>query len=387
MDKKTFRVIAYLFIIFVASAFLLSNRSKEIDWTPSFKIEGKEPYGMYVFDNELESLFSKKLSRVYETPFMHFDSSSSQLQDNYLLILPSYITIDEASAQKLLDKVRSGTKIFIAAQQFPSLLRDSLEFESKSYLKPDSTSNLGELAAGYLKKDFNFTRVNPSKTKILTSIKTDSLRITGIEVLHGKGTFYLYADPFAFTNYHLLKARETQRQVAYLMGHLNDKPVSWFTYYNFSENRINSPLRFIRENESLRAAWLLTCMSLVLFMLFRSRRLQRIIPEIPKNQNTTLEFVRTIGLLYYSQKNHADLVRKKTIYFFDRIKTDYFLQTDVLDEHFQRKLSRKSGKSEEEIKTLIELIVALSNGNKPITKNDLIELNNSLDKFFNRKTT
>lgn len=387
MDKKTLRVIALLLIIFVTSAYVLSNRKKEIDWTPSFKIEGKEPYGMYVFDNELESLFSKKLSRVYETPFMHFDSSSIKLQDNYLLILPSNAAIDDASAQKLLDNVRSGTKIFIAAQQFPSILSDSLEFELQFYRKTDSILDVSQLAPTYFERDYHFTTVNPSKTKILTSIKTDSLRITGIEVLHGKGRFYLYTDPFIFTNYQLLKAGETQKQVAYLMGLLNDRPVSWFTYYNFSENRINSPLRFIRENESLRVAWLLTCLSLVLFMIFRSRRLQRIIPEIPKNQNTTVDFVRTIGLLYYSQKNHADLVRKKIIYFFDRIKTDYFLQTDVLDEHFQRKLSRKSGKSEEEIKTLITLILDLSNDNRSITKNDLIELNNSLDKFFNRKKT
>jgi hypothetical protein len=387
MDKKTLGFIALLLTIFISLAFLQSKSEVEVDWTPTFNIESKSPYGLYIFDKELESLFPEKVKRVYETPFTHFDSTSKGASSNYLLVLPLNTEIDDPSAQKMLAKVRSGAKIFIAAQKFPSILCDSLAFESKFYRKSEYNLNTGQLTPASLERNYHFTTVDPSKTKILTSTKTDSLRVTGIEIVHGKGTFYLYANPYAFTNYHLLKSREKQNHVAYLMGYLNEKPVKWFTYYNFTENRINSPLRFIAENESLRVAWTLTWVSFVLMMIFRSRRIQRIIPELPKNRNTTVDFVRTIGLLYYSQKNHTDLVKKKIIYFFDRIKTDYFLQTDVLDEHFQRKLSRKSGKSEDEIKTLITLILDLNDDNKSITKNDLIELNNLLDTFFNRKTT
>lgn len=173
--------------------------------------------------------------------------------------------------------------------------------------------------------------------------------------------------------------------MAYLLSFINDKPIDWFANYNTNGERINSPLRFIFENRALEIAWQLLLLSLFLLMVFRSRRIQRIIPELVPNRNTTVDFVRTIGNLYYNQNNHNDLIKKKVIYFFDRVKSEYFLQTDVLDQTFIRKLRLKSGKSEEEVTALIDLIIRLENEKISFTKTDLIELNDALDKFFNKK--
>ena len=82
---------------------------------------------------------------------------------------------------------------------------------------------------------------------------------------------------------------------------------------------------------------------LVLFMVFTARRRQRAIPVIREPANRNLEFAELIGTLYYQKKNHADLVRKKFIYFAESLRRN--IQVDVEDDSDDNALSRRiSGK-------------------------------------------
>ena len=76
-------------------------------------------------------------------------------------------------------------------------------------------------------------------------------------------------------------------------------------------------------------------------MVFEMKRKQRIIPVINPLANTTLEFVGTIGDLYYQSAEHKNIAEKRIHFLMDQIRAKYWINTDKLDEIFIQTLSPK----------------------------------------------
>ena len=125
-------------------------------------------------------------------------------------------------------------------------------------------------------------------------------------------------------------------------------------------------------------------MSIIFFILFNTKRKQRIIPVIKPLQNTTIDFTQTIGNLYFQQNNHTDIVQRKIIFFLEKIRNDYLIDTQNLNDDFIEKLTFKSGKKYGEVKLLINTVLKL-NSKYTCTEDDLLRLNQLIEKFFNAK--
>ena len=67
---------------------------------------------------------------------------------------------------------------------------------------------------------------------------------------------------------------------------------------------------------------LIALLSIILFIFFNAKRRQRIIPIIEPLVNSTVDFTKTIGNLYFQQNNNADLINKKIIKPLEKIKID-----------------------------------------------------------------
>ena len=120
-------------------------------------------------------------------------------------------------------------------------------------------------------------------------------------------------------------------------------------------------------------------------MIFEMKRRQRIIPVIQPLANTSLEFVSTIGNLYYQNKEHKNIAEKKILFFLEQIRTRYYLSTSKVDSAFIETLSKKSGRSVEEVSNLFGTIDKIR-GSASITAEQLIELNRQIERFnFNIK--
>ena len=117
-----------------------------------------------------------------------------------------------------------------------------------------------------------------------------------------------------------------------------------------------------------------------MFMLFEMKRKQRIIPIVKPLANTTLEFVGTIGNLYYQSGEHKSMAEKKIHFFMDQLRSKYWLTTTHLDETFVSIASKKTGRSEEEVRKLISVINSIRAKEK-ISEEELIDLNNRIEKF------
>jgi hypothetical protein len=100
--------------------------------------------------------------------------------------------------------------------------------------------------------------------------------------------------------------------------------------------------------------------------------------ETPRN--TSVEFVKTVGRLYFQQGQHDNLARKKVQYFLANLRDRYGLNTNSLDREFTELLAHKSGVTREEADDLVRL---LRHAQKSIwlSEDDLLSLNAAIEKF------
>jgi hypothetical protein len=195
----------------------------------------------------------------------------------------------------------------------------------------------------------------------------------------GKGNLYLCTLPLAYSNAYLLMDNNYQF-AEQTLSYLPKEPIEWTRYYHLGRQEIQSPLRFILTHEPLGWAYYLTIGSLLLFMIFEAKRRQRIIPVIKPLENTSLQFVSTIGNLYYQNGDHRNIVDKKVNFLLERIRSRFYMQTKDIDDNFIASLARKSGHPESEVRSLFSLIKTLQQ--KPqVTADELIELNLKIEKF------
>jgi hypothetical protein len=143
-----------------------------------------------------------------------------------------------------------------------------------------------------------------------------------------------------------------------------------------------STLRYITSQPALKWAWYLFLIGMVIFMIFNAKRRQRVIPIIKPLPNTTVDFTKTIGNLYYQEGNHQNLIDKKIIYFLERVRNEYLIDTAVLDENFIKKLHAKTGKDIKDIEHLVYLINYQKKSYHQSIETDLIEINKAIEKII-----
>ena len=157
-----------------------------------------------------------------------------------------------------------------------------------------------------------FISFDTSKTTILG--KTYSDKINFIQMRFGKGTIFISTVPEVFSNYHFVHEKNYE-YVYKALSYLPNQQVIWDEYYKAGNLKQDSPLRVIFNNSALLTAYYLLMLSLILFMIVGIKRKQRIIPVIESMRNTTLDFVDTVGALYFQTGNHKNIADKKITFF------------------------------------------------------------------------
>ncbi|GGD26172.1 DUF4350 domain-containing protein [Flavobacterium orientale] len=395
----TLKIYIFLLLLIIAGIILMdANRPKPIDWRPTYKVSAKTPLGLYVLDNEIETLFSKdKIERFKNTPYEFFDGhyDYDTLVNTYdingtFLSITEENTIDEESILELLYFVGHGNQAFLSMKYFSEGLADSLQFkiENQYYYKDTLQNYLTHQKFSASKYNmsggvsgFYFGEMDSLKTTILGYHKIgDKSYPNFIKVDYKKGSFLLHTQPAAFSNFHLLKDNHSE-YAQKLLSYIPNQPVYWYQKNLTADNISQSPLRFVFANPALKWAWYFFLFGMILFILFNAKRKQRIVPIIKPLENTTVDFTKTIGNLYFQEGNHGNLIDKKIIFFLEKIRTDYMIDTSKLDDAFVKKLHLKSGKDLLVIDKAVRLIHK-HHRRYQSTEEDLIEINTILEKII-----
>jgi hypothetical protein len=444
MTGKMKVIIGVLLTILLIIALVNSNKTEAINWSESYHLRDKIPFGLYVFDQEKHQFFDHKkenvLKIIEQSPYEYFHPANNAYSDAYgepqevvevyddetyddetyddeydeandsiniiatdsvaptfdyydhehLLYIRNKQEHDTESIQSILKYVKSGAVAFLSASDFNKTLLDSLKVDMIYEFTPETDFVFGfydkilkQSTCKYNKGTYGhyFSKIDSTTSKALGyQLKNKQKKTNFIVVNYGKGQIYLHSQPVVFTNYYMLKSTN----YSYLSNLFKTIPLYdwvWFvqnqeiiSMQSISDNK----LRFISEHPPLKWAYWLLWLALLLFLIFNSKRKQRIIPVIKPLENTTIDFTKTIANLYFQDKNYKIIIRKKIIYFLEKVRTNYYLDTSKLDEDFAIKLAHKSGKNEDDIKKLVELIVHLKNRGF-FTEIDLTQLNDALE--------
>lgn len=390
--NKTLKIYGILFLVIVGLMAVLELTKKDVtDWRKNFDIDQKSPFGLYVFNQEVNSLLNNKVEKSKRSPFSYYSDHVNMQAHNILVVQNNF---GDASINKILEQVKKGSDAFLLNDQFPKNLSDKLKFlttvvnyEDKNVLKlTDIKFKNDSLLLDKFPGSNGFYYLKPTNQILGKSdFYKEELQANFIKVNYGKGHFYLHSEPLVLTNYYILKPGN-KKYLQDIFSYLPVRKTVWFLNKQSADSDSDavapSPMRFILANPALRYAWYLLLASLLLFVLFNVRRKQRIIPIIEVPKNKSVEFVKSIGNLYLQEGDFHDMMAKKSQYFLHKVRLEFMLETSDLDDNFAQKLHLKTGKNLDKIKEALVLIKKSQNPYSSVMKEDLARLNSLLDEIL-----
>ncbi|MDR0230056.1 MAG: hypothetical protein LBI72_13500 [Flavobacteriaceae bacterium] len=394
----------YIFFIALIIGFIYvveTNRKSPISWDPNYDTTSKQPMGLYILDKELDHLIGdkKKLIRDDLSLYTMLDTLTNlNKEPKNLLLINHYIDDYEATATKMEDFVSEGNNVFIIGNLY--LESDILKtIGMRIYISEDNaniendTVKVNLTNSKFSTANYTITQSSNGRIFIPDSIRNKvevlgyGTHYTGklpnyIRVPYGKGNYYIHTDPSAFTNVNLLESNN-HLYVEGALSYLGDRT----TYFMVTEKdetvrESTSVLRYILLNDSLRWAWYLFLIALVLFSLFHAKRKQRVIPIIKPLENTTVDFTHTVSNLYIKYQDYEDIINKSIIYTLEKIRRKYYIDTAILDEKFVHNYYRKSGKSKEDIQAFVTFVERFRAYPKIANESNLIKLNELTEKII-----
>lgn len=395
---KSIKIYLAIGVGFIILYSLISPSShKPINWDPTYSLDNKNPLDLYILNREINSLFPGNIvRRVNKNPYEFLKENKEPV--NLIIIKKGVYNLQDNG---VMDEVAKGAVLFLSAESIATSICDTLgiisqydEYDWNVYT--NSTAELTLTRSDWKNKKKYLTPVrnstslvqlNHETTTILGNItKQDSIKSPSfVKIRYGKGIIYLLNQPQVFTNAAFLSPDSTSEYVANVLSYIpRNKPIVWLVEGQCvdPENpKTETPLSAIFKFPSLRAAWLILIYGLLLYVIFHAKRRERVVPIIPPLKNTSIEFIQTISNLYYQEDKTSKIIERKIVFFLDRIRTQYYLDTSKLNDSFALKLSNKSNKDLQLIHKILSIINEFST-ERETSKMTLIQFNKLLDEFW-----
>lgn len=362
-------------------------RPRPVNWAQSFSKEDKIPYGSYVLYDILPTLFPQQhVEPVYTTMYEALPRQGDST-GNYIVINSEFAP-DEYDAEELLDFVASGGSAFIAAETIEGDIADTLGIETNYNFTGVLDSSSFSLANPALISHGAMHMKRYSLVAYFSQFDTTTVTVLGthadssanfLAIPFGKGTFYMHTVPLAFTNYNMLRD-SNYRYACAALSYLPVQYTLWDEFYKVGRKENRSPLSFVLSSPPLAWAWRLLLASVLLFFVFKAKRSQRAIPIVVPPANATLDFVTTVGKLYFQHGDMKNIAEKKVVYFLEYLRSHLQVQTSVLDDELAEHVARKAGVSIDLIRTVFARIRAVQNA-QYIGEKELQELNTAIETF------
>lgn len=398
-----------LLFIFIFSA--CTHTNKYFDKNLTLKKEDKNPYGAYVTYDNWQRMFPQASISINKKEPQNWDSLSVYDSDQVWILVSRMFNPDSDELNRLVNFAKNGNDVFIstldmneeAKTRFGFELNDALTSEysvqqiTAAYEENDSV-HIGlafqpfKDSASYFYPGINYARnfVSIDSTLSYVLAKNELNEPYFIKMKSGKGNIYFHLAPFTFTNYFLLRSNNIhyfEKAISVLPSEAKTVVLdNYFTNKRYTEPTQNkkddpSPFGEMMKEPALKWAFYAALVLLLLYVITEMKRKQRIVPihTVPKNES--LDFVKTIGRLYFDKKDNKNLSQKMGAYFLEHVRNKYKLNTSVLDESFVQKLAAKSGVGEMEIKDVTDFIL-FSNTANAISDGQLSKFHVMLEKMY-----
>jgi Domain of unknown function (DUF4350) len=407
LNKYLPYILALLLTAAVIVLFVTGNNktNHRLDERITLRQKDKIPYGASVAYNSLKYLFPGAEIYIDRHEPGYWDSLSTYGSKQVFIVVTGRFHASEEEMKRMISFAENGNDVFISARYLSAAVDEILNCSSSSYdlslysdeeMEDSMQILLSDPPFGkkpeysYPGKKFNsyFDKIDSATTDVLGYGENGHPNF--IHLRTGKGNFYVQLEPLAFSNYFLLH----NNNIHYYENALSVIPadvqkIVWDEYYlykkfyNDKDTGKKGWMNVLFRYPALKAALLTAIFTLLLYVLLEMRRKQRYIPFVAKPKNDSLDFVKTIGRLYYDKGDHKNLCSKMAAYFLEHIRNRYKLPTGILDDEFTRNLQFKTGCEEAEIQGIVSFIKNLDEA-PAISHTQLTDFHKRLESFYKK---
>ncbi|MFD1771384.1 DUF4350 domain-containing protein [Sphingobacterium suaedae] len=368
---------------------------KQVDWTRTYDQRDKIPFGLYVVRQELPRILGEQGAEVTDvtaTNYTYLRDFLRGKENSSLVYIVDQFYEGKEVTKELIAFAERGGEVFISSNSLPVNFLDTLGIEQHYYYPQNFDDVIDTKDRAFMLNDGRtafykdleypglFYDLDTIGVSIIGYFEAEGREVPNfLEVKRGKGRFLLHLEPLMFTNYYFLQRRNFM-YASSALKFITRQQVYWYDGHSTGQ-QARTPLRVLLQHAGLRQAWYILLFSLILFLLFRSKREQKAVPVIPPEPNLSREFAKTIATLYYESGHPGNLVQKKIEYFLYELRTHF--QLDILkleEEDFAQQLALKSGVA----LSLCEYITARvirCKKTKISTDKELVELNKDIEEF------
>ena len=385
----------YIILLIASFLFVLAlgwMSPQPTDWEKSFQREDSIPYGTAVLFSFLEDLFPGQAVTVSERPPFMAVRDAPPAPSTFLFLTQAF-SPDPIEMHALLNYVRSGNTLFVAAEDWGDAVMDSLNIESGyaiggevwtdsvevNFVNPQLATEANFVLPTSL-DNFFFSRFDTLNTTVLGADAQE--RVNFIKMSIDNGQVFLSSLPTAFSNFHMLH-QDHARYAASMLSYLPDQGIIWDGYYKPGSVGAQSPLRYILSSYYLKIAYYLLIAGVLIYIALQGKRRQRPIPEIAAPINASAEFVKTVGRLSYQQGHHGEQAKKMQGQFYDYLRTRLGLSLDQSQSVLVRRVASRSGLPREDIEHLFEKLDPFD-GAGTLDEKELLEYSGLLEHFYQK---
>lgn len=374
------------------------------NWDEQYVLSSKQPKGLYHWNAFLKLHLNTGKNIAVIDYLYSIDTIPKETYPTFLFV-GDYFALYEEEVEAILNRVNEGATLFIAQERMDMALYQKLFSHIRTGFYYDAT-----ITVATQKRTYKFTSLNQTipiarkwngykDMELLDSMEFKSLSGHGTltnscSITYGKGKIYLNTTPELFVNYQIL----TKDGYEYSKVWLNEIPKNESVYWlelaryeppvydpwkDFNENkdRDDSYLQFIFQDKKRIIALSLLILGVILFILFRAKRMQPLVPFIPKKRNMTLIFADTITSIYFNQRNPFAMVKIQRANFYSIIQKHFHidLSKEVTDREIES-LAQKSNVNHESIKEILRKLTILKGYNT--SEFELAELRKLILNFY-----
>jgi len=389
----------------------LHKEPRKFDGRITFNPKDKIPYGTYAAYHLLSQQFPGASIEVNGYAPEDWQNLSYDSAGQALLIINSYFDPTISDLNALNSFVKEGNYVFISCLQMNDAARAFFKVEQEDIYNPftikndygiinmydsfavklDSHTYSMPLQFVYPGVSYNnrFTKYDSLFTYPLGYNADDNMPNL-LAINAKKGSIFLHTAPITFTNFFLLYNNNHQYYERLMsLFPANTRKIVWDEYFLLNKQSKDTNedekglLSVLLSHKNFYVAFWMLMVLLALYFFTEVKRRQRLIPEYSKPANDSLEFVTTIGKLYYEKGDHKNLADKLTLFFLDYVRNKHKLSTNELDDAFVQRLSLKTGIPVEELSKLIDTLNAIKASDR-INEQQLLKYYQQLELFYSK---
>ncbi|MCC3157376.1 hypothetical protein LJ737_09000 [Hymenobacter sp. 15J16-1T3B] len=355
-------------------ALVLLAAPKQLDWTPTYRNDHKNPLDTYALYRLLPTLTGAPVQATRLSPYEVLQDSAAAPATYFFL--QSSFRPGPADGRALHRYLQRGGTVWLAADdigldslwRLPLLdddfalngLRDTVRCYLTARALRGRVAGVPQRVAGSSFQRDSLGRLvfggrdsvqRRAAAAVLAADQRQRPVLVRLPV--GRGWLYVCTTPALLSNYGLLHGRN----VRFAEGALSYLPrgrVLWDEFYKQGRGGDDSLLRVVLRSPALAWAWYGLLIGGILFALLGARRRQRPVPTLRPLPNTSLQFARTVAGLYRQGRNHQPLAALRIRLFFDYLRTRFQEPVPAgIDMDYPRRLSLRTGVPEAEVTALL----------------------------------